>query len=141
MLSRECAAKLKHEIGDILRDGFELTDAVLGFHIDHGPHVQTADRGMRINAGGGLMLANDRHESVDVIAQLFRRHGRVLDERQRLRVFLHRHRKTQRRFAQIPDTPLRRRIDCLVIAIPEALARKILFQRGQPRRQVRLESS
>ncbi len=43
VLAGERAAKLKHEIGDIVRDSFELANARVGFHVHNRPDVQTPD--------------------------------------------------------------------------------------------------
>ena len=34
MFARERAAELQHEVGDLVRDRFELADALLGFQVD-----------------------------------------------------------------------------------------------------------
>ena len=107
-----------------------------GLHVDHGPNVQAAHRSMRVNARGGVVRVDDFEKAPDERAQLLRRNRGVFHERDRLRVFLHRHRKTQRGFAQAPDLRLRRRIGFGVIVIAEAARAQICFERGKARRQV-----
>ena len=85
-----------------------VPDARLGLQVDDGPHVQAADRGVRVDARRRAVLANDVEEPVDVVAQPLGRDRRVLDERQRLGIVLHRHRQAERRLAQAPDRRLRR---------------------------------
>ena len=80
--------------------------ALRGLEVDHRPHVQAADRRVRVDAGDRVVLANDREEPLDVVAQLLRRDRGVLDERQRLGVALHRHRQAERGFAEAPDPRL-----------------------------------
>ena len=70
---------------------------VLGLQVDHRPHVQAADRGVGVDAGRGAVARDECEETLDVVAQLLRRDRRVLDERKRLRVPLHRHRQPERR--------------------------------------------
>ncbi len=99
MLTGERATELEHEIGACRCNVFELAYACLGFQVDHRPDVQTPDRGMRVDSRVRAVLPNHGEEPIDVVAQSFRRHGRVFDERQRLRVALHGHRQAQCRFA------------------------------------------
>ena len=61
-------------------------------------------------------------KAVDVIAQFLGRDGGVFDEGERLRIFLHRHRKTERGFAQIPDAGLLRKFERVEIAVAEVVA-------------------
>ena len=126
MLARKRAAEFEHQIRHGLGEAFELGDALLGLHVDHGPHVQASDGGVRVDSGRGSVIAHDLQEPADVLAQFFGRDGRVFDERDRLGVFLHRHRETQRGFAQAPDACLRDGIGIGVIAVTE-LARAQIF--------------
>ena len=63
MLARERAAEFEHEIGDFVGNGFELANAVGGLHVDDRPHMQAADGGVGIDAGGGLVLRGRLPES------------------------------------------------------------------------------
>ena len=40
-----------------LRDGFELANAFLGLQVDHRPHVQAADRSVRVDPGRGSVAS------------------------------------------------------------------------------------
>ncbi len=88
-------------------DALEFAHALLGLQVDHGPHVQTSDGCVRINSGGGSVRSREaaRKRPMNSL-QFFRSNSRVFDERDRLGVFLHRHRKAQRGFAKAPDSRL-----------------------------------
>ena len=58
VLAGERAAEFQHQVRDIVRDGFELAHALVGLHVDHRAHVQTADRGVRVDAGGGAVAVD-----------------------------------------------------------------------------------
>ena len=88
MLAGERAAELEHEVGDVVGERLERPHAFGGLHVDHGPHVQAADRRVGVDAGGGAVPADDREKPVDVVAQPFGRDRGVLDERDRLGVAL-----------------------------------------------------
>jgi hypothetical protein len=80
VLARKRASELEHQIGDLVRDRFEFANPRGRFHVDHWPHVQAADRGMRIHTRRCLMLLDDLHEALDIVAQFLRRHRRVFHE-------------------------------------------------------------
>jgi hypothetical protein len=63
---------------------------------------------------------DDGEEAFNVVAQALWRYRRVLDECDGFGVFLHRHGKAQRSFAQAPDTGLSREIRFGTVRIPEA---------------------
>ena len=78
------------------------------------------------------VLANDAEKAFDVVAQLLRRDGRVLDERDRLGVVLHRHRQAERRFAQAPDARLLAQVESRGGSdSPDLRARRSCFERVQ----------
>ncbi len=106
VLGRKRSAELEHEIRNVVGDGFETGDAFGGLEIDDGPHVQTPNRRVRVDAGRAAVAPDDREEALDVIAKLLRRDGSVFDERERLGVALHRHREAERRLAEAPDARL-----------------------------------
>src|SRR5579863_6157299 len=81
------------------------------------------------------MLADDLEKTVDIIRQFLRRHRRVFNEGERLRVLFHRHRKTERGLAQIPDTGLLREFQRMEVTVAKAALCEILFTRGEPRGQ------
>jgi hypothetical protein len=93
---------------------------------------------MRIDAGRRVVGAHDADEALDVVAQALRRHRRILDERQRLGVVLHRHRQSEAGFPQAPDARLCRRIDGMGVAVAEAIGTQVGLERLQAGRQVLL---
>ena len=130
VLARQRAAELEHEVGDVVGDRLELLHALLGLQVDDRPHVQAADRGVRVDAGRRAVPRDDGEEALDVVAQLLGRDRRVLDERERLGVVLHRHRQAERGFAQAPDARLCRRGRARGDSDSRSLcARRSLFER------------
>ena len=85
VLAGQRAAEFEHEVGHLVGDRLELRHAVRGLEIDDRPHVQAADRRVRVDAGRGVMTLDDGDETLDVVAQLLRRDRGVFDERDRLR--------------------------------------------------------
>ena len=106
MLARKRTTVLEHQLGDFLGDRLEFPHALLGLEVDHRPHVQAADRGMRIDAGRRPVPRDDLQELGDVVAQVLGSDGRVLDERDRLGIPFLGHRQPQRHRAQLPDACL-----------------------------------
>ena len=119
MLAGEGAAELQHQVRYLLRDGFELPDSLFRFEIDDRAHVQAAYRGMGIDPRRGVVVVDDVEEAGYEIAQLFRRDGGVLDERYRLGVAFHGRGKAQGRFAQAPDSGLRRQVRLRAVGVAE----------------------
>ena len=136
VLAGQRAAELEHQIGDVVRDRFEPPDPFGGLEVDDRPHVQTADRRVRVDAGPRAMGGDDLQKAIDVVAQLFGRDRRVLDERQRLLVALHRHREAERGFAEAPDARLIRCGLGASPAAPKSRRGQLLLDGGEPRRQV-----
>ncbi len=134
MLAGERAAEFQHQVRYFLRDGFEFADALLGLEINHRPHMQASDRSVGINPGGGFVAPHNVQKPGDEIAQLFRRHRRVLDKRDRLGVSFHGRRQAQRRFAQAPDFRLRRQVRLRAVGIAEMARAQVLLERAQARR-------
>ena len=134
VLAGEGAAELEHEIGHRVRDRLEHLHAVSGLQVHDRSHMQTADRGVRVDAGHGVVLAHDPEKALDVIAQLLGRHRGVFNERQRLAVALHRHRQTERRLAEAPDARLIRRRDHTPPSTAEARRGERQLQRVESRR-------
>ena len=127
VLARQRAAELEHQVGAGVGDGLELPHARLGLQVDHRPHVQAADRGVGVDAGRGAVRADQCQEALDVVAQPLGRHRRVLDERDRLGVLLHRHRQAQAGLAQAPDARLGGQVGGVVEVIAEAVRPQVLF--------------
>ncbi len=136
MLTGQCAAELEHEIGDVVRQRLERLHTGVGLQVHHRPDVQAADRRVGVDAGGRPMLADQREETRDVVAQPLGCHGRVLDERDRLCRLTHGHRQAECRLAQSPDTLLCRQIERVDVAVAVAARAEIGFERLEPRRQV-----
>ena len=63
VLARQRAAELEHEVGDVVGDRLERADAVVGLQVDHRPHVQAADRRVRVDAGRRAVPGDDRRET------------------------------------------------------------------------------
>ena len=62
MLARERAAELEHQVGDVVGDRLEPPHARRGLEVDDRPHVQTADRRVRVDAGRRVVPADDREK-------------------------------------------------------------------------------
>ena len=137
------AAELQHQLGDVVGDRLEPAHPRRRLHVDDGAHVQAADRGVRVDAGGAAVALHDVQEPGDVVAQPRRRHRGVLNERDALRVALHRHRQPQRRLPQAPDAGLGGRVGRPGSAAGDAPRREVLFDgaeaAGQLGRIVRVE--
>ena len=73
-----------------------------------GPHMQAAFAGMRIHGAAGAVLAKHRVEAVGVVGEMRQRHRAILDERDRLAGFLHRHHDVEAGGAEIGDRSLQR---------------------------------
>ena len=100
----------------------------VGLEVDHGPHMQAADRSMRIDAGLGLVPRDDLQELVDVVAQVLGGDRGVLDERDRLGVSFLGHRQPQRHRPQLPDARLRRRIGDRQLVITKPMLTQVVLR-------------
>ena len=136
MLAGQRAAVAEHEVGHLRGDRLELRDPRLGFQVDHRSHMQAPDGRVGIDTGRRPMPGDDRKKVADIVAKLLRRDGRVFHEGDRLRVAFHRHREAERRFANLPDRLLRRRVGGAAIATVESARDEVLLERIEPRRQI-----
>jgi hypothetical protein len=81
VLARQRATELEDEVGDVVGDRLEPSDALVGLHVHHGPNVEAPHRRMRIDAGRRLVSFHDLQESLDVVPEFFGGDCGVLDER------------------------------------------------------------
>ncbi len=93
-----------------LGDRAHLPRAAIGAQIQHGPHVQAADRGVGVERAARAVLREHLRQPLRVVGEMLERHGAVLDERHGFPVALHRHHDVEARFADLPDVALPRRV-------------------------------
>ncbi len=136
VLARQSSTELEDEIGDRIGDRLELRHALGCFQIHHRADVQAADRGVRVDAGDRVVVANDLKKPLDVVAEPLGRDRGVLDKRQRLRVAFHRHRQPQRCLAKTPDPRLIGGAGRPPPAAAEAGRAELAFELLQPRQQI-----
>ncbi len=110
VLARVRALVFLHERAGFLRDRAHRWRAVRGAHVEHGPHVQAADRRVRVPGAARAVLLEHAREPVGVFREVLERHGAVLDERYGLTVALHRHHDVEAGLADLPDVALQRGI-------------------------------
>ena len=72
-------------------------------HVEDRPHVQRADRGVRVPGAARAVLLEHLREAVGVLGEVLERHRAVLDEGHRLAVALHRHHDVEARLAHFPE--------------------------------------
>ena len=138
---RQRPAVGEHQVGAGGGDRLELADSRFRLQVDDRPHVQAAHGRVRIDAGRRAVAADHLQELVDVVAESFGRDRGVFDERQRLAIALHRHRKAQGSLAKGPDRALRRRLERAMITVAEPARDEIPLERVETRRQVSSTSS
>ena len=93
---------LLHHRAGFLGDRAHLAGAIGGAHVEHGAHVQTSDRCVRIKGSASSVLVEHAREAIGVFGEMLERHGAVLDERDGFAVALHRHHDVQPRLADFP---------------------------------------
>ena len=86
--------------------------------VEHRPHMQAADRGVRIPGAAGAVLLEDVGEPRGVVGQMLERHRAVLDERDRFALLLHRHHDVEAGGAHLGDRGLQPGIEHLDHAAP-----------------------
>ena len=77
--------------------------------VEHRPHMQAADRGVRIPGAAGAVLLEDVGEPRGIVREMLERHRAVLDERDRFALLLHRHHDVEAGGAHLGDRGLQRR--------------------------------
>ena len=127
MLSRELTTELEHQIRNLIRYPFELTDTFDGLHVDRGSDVKQAYGSMCVVTGGCPILPDDRIKPIDVLRQLFGRNSGVLDVRDSLCVSSLRHCESKARLPKLPDAGLSRRLDRTVDQSAQASLTKVGF--------------
>ena len=96
-------------IADASSDRAHLLRAVAA-HVEDRPHVQRADGRVRVPRAARAVLAKDLGEAIDVIGEVRKRDGAILDERHRLAVPLHAHHDVEPGLAHVPKRLLRARV-------------------------------
>ena len=81
------------------------------FMFSTGPHMQAADRGVRVPGALGAVPLEHVVQPFGVVGEVFQIDRAVLDERHRFAVALHRHHDVQPGLAHRGDVGLERRID------------------------------
>ena len=80
-----------------------LFDLELLLQVEHRPHMQAADRGVRVPGAVGAVLLEDAGQAVGVVGEIFEPHRAVFEKRDRLSVALHRHHDVEALRADLPD--------------------------------------
>ncbi len=75
--------------------------------VEDRPHVQRADRRVRIPRAARAVPREHLRQPVDVLGQMLERHGAILDERDRLAVALQAHHDVEPGLAHVPQRLLR----------------------------------
>jgi hypothetical protein len=106
MLARIGALVFAHHGRGFLGDRAHLGGA-LAAHVEDRPHVQGADRRVRIPGAPGAVLGEHLGEALRVVGEMLERHRAILDEGDRLSVALHRHHDVEAGLADLPQRGLR----------------------------------
>ena len=104
----ERALVFAHHRARLLGDRAHLRGAVAP-HVEDRPHVQRADRRVRVPRAARAVLAKHLRQAVDVIGEVSERDRAILDERHRLAVAAHAHHDVEARPCAPPTTPFARR--------------------------------
>ena len=107
MLAAEGALVLAHQRAGFFGDGAHLGGAVAA-HVEDRPHVQRADRRVRVPGAAGAVPREHFGQRVGVVGQMLERHRAVLDEAHRLAVALQAHHDVEAGLAHFPQVFLRR---------------------------------
>ena len=106
VLARMRAAVRSHERERFFRDRTQFAHVGVGFHVEHRAHVQAADRRVRVPGADRPMVREDGVELVRVFGEMLERDGAVFDDRDRLRIALHRGHDVEARGAHAPELRL-----------------------------------
>ena len=128
VLPAEGAAKVFHQVADLVGDGHHLGHAFLVLETDHRPDVQAADAGVTVVGRFRLVVANDLVEPADKVTHVPRVDGRVLHKGQGLGVTVHAHQQPQTLLAHGPDAGLAGAVQHIHRGITVAQASHIVFQ-------------
>ena len=113
VLARMRALVGLHHVEGFLGDRAHRLDVVLEPQVEHRPHMQAADRGVRIPGAAGAVLLEDGGEPRGVVREMLERHRAVLDERDRFALLLHRHHDVEAGGAHLGDGGLQGGIEHL----------------------------
>ena len=89
-----------------LGDRAHRLDVLLLLQIEDRPHVQAADRGVRVPGAARAVPGEQLGQPRGVVGQVLERHRAVLDERHRFAGALHRHDDVEPGLAYLPDPAL-----------------------------------
>ena len=91
VLARMRAFVFAHERERLLGDGTHRFHVLLEPQVEYRPHMQAADRSVRIPGAAGAVLFEHVGKPRRIVGEIFERHRTVLDEGNRLSLLLHRH--------------------------------------------------
>ena len=94
----------------LLGDRPHLSDVELLLNVEHRPHMQAADRGVRVPGAVSAVLFEDTGQPLGVVGEVFEAHRAVFEERDRFTVALHRHHDVEALRAHFPDRGLKGRV-------------------------------
>ena len=109
VFARISAFVLAHHRAGFLGDRAHFLRAVRA-HVEDGPHVQAADRGVRVPGAPGAVLLEHLGQAVGIFGEVLERHRAVFDERHGFAVAFHRHHDVEPRLAHFPDVALQRAV-------------------------------
>ena len=105
MLAREGPLELAHQGGGLLGDGTHLLGPI-PTHVQNGPNMQRAHRGVGIPGALGAVTSKDLREAGRVVRQVFQWHRAVFNEGHRLAVAPQGHHDVEARLADLPKSRL-----------------------------------
>ena len=134
MLAAERALVVAHQRRRFLGDRAHLRRAVAP-HVEDRPHVQRADRGVRVPGAARAVAREHLGQRVGVLGEVLERDGAVLDEAHRLAVALQAHHDVEAGLANLPEVLLRRVVGHLDDAARQAQVAHQLDQAAEARQQ------
>ena len=102
-----------HEVERLFGDRAHRLDVLVEPKIEHRPHVQAADRGMRVPGAARAVFLENRGEPVGIVGEMIERHRAILDEGNRFALLLHRHHDVEAGGAHFGDRGLQLGIEHL----------------------------
>ena len=104
-------------------------------HVQNGPHMQGAHRGMGVPGAACAVLVKHLGERGGVLGQMFQGHGAVFDKAHRFAIALEAHHDVQAGLAHFPEVFLRRFVHQGHHAVGQAQARHAVLQVLHERQQ------